>query len=254
MRHDVNDARDVNRTREDPVQTTYQVLLRFWRTTEAFDVVRGRMPPDGVFLKDGGAYFVSQSVALRVPIPIQTIQLFAHPKFGPDEWDDDEMRVVTVRDHPYADLGPRPRLFRPLFPGKGATFPEVRRLFEPDGATVRVELDATALRDYVLVTAGPRGNGDSGYLALALGDEAVFRFVRTARDMPEKPHGTSVAFPLDWDAGGIQVGIPHQALVYATRFIDGTVDVTVGDGKLWVTDPTTGATVVLSTRDDVPNI
>lgn len=237
------------RTREDRADATYQVIRRFWRTTEAFDIVRGRMPPDGVFLKDGGAYFVSQTIAVRVPIPIQTIQLFVQPKFkSADDWDDDEIRATTVRDHPYADLGPRPRTFRALFPGAGASFPEVRRAFGIEGDRFRLQLDATALRDYVLMTAGPRGNGDSGYLALSLGNEATFRFVRTARDAPETWATSEVSFPLDGDAPDITIGLPHQALVYATRFLGGTVDVAIGEGRLWLDDPETGATVVLATR------
>lgn len=235
---------------EERALATYEVVRLFWRTTEAFDTVRGKMPPDGVFLRDGHAYYVSQSIAVRVPIPIQKIDLFVRPdlKAKDDGWgQDEEMLARTERGHPYADLGPRPHHFRRLFPGKGATLKEVGRVFDVEGTTFPLRLDQDALRHYLADTAGPRGNGRSGYLAVTGGEALRGRYVYTPKQGDDHAADGSVTI----GRGGVwegTFGVSPYALLYALRFLGDEVVVTVARDRISLKDETNGAVVILATR------
>lgn len=235
---------------EERTLATYEVVRNFWRTTEAFDTVRGKMPPDGVFLKDGGAYFVSHSIAVRAPIPIQTIELFVRPdlKTRDDGWSQDEdLHARTERRHPYADLGPRPHHFKRLFPGTGTSFREIRSVFTPDVPGFTLRLNHDAIRDYIVRTAGPRGNGNSGYLAVSFGESVEMRFVFTPKQGQDHASKTSVSLnhPVPYIG---QVGLPPYAVLYALRFIGEEAEIHVGRDRLWMIDKTNGNCVVLATR------
>lgn len=235
---------------EERTLATYEVVRTFWRTTEAFDTVRGKMPPDGIFLKDGDAYFVSQSIAVKAPIPITRIELFVRPDFGTkdDGWmQDEDLHAKTERKHPYADLGPRPHHFKRLFPNVGATFPEVRALFRPATEGFRLDIDHDAIRDYIARTAGPRGNGNSGYLAVSFGEDVSLRFIYTPKQGEPSAADGVVKAKAGAGASGT-VGLSPYSVLYALRFLGDSVIVSIGDGKLWVVDETTGKTVVLATR------
>lgn len=235
---------------EERALATYEVVRLFWRTTEAFDTVRGKMPPDGVFLKDGHAYFVSHSIAVRVPIPIQKVDLFVRPdlKARDDGWGQEEdLLARTERGHPYADLGPRPHHYRRLFPGKGATFKEVTQVFETEGVTFPLRLDHDTIRHYLAETAGPRGNGRSGYLAVSGGDPLVGRYVFTPKQGAAHVAEATVAI----GRGGVwegSAGVSPYALLYALRFLGEEVVATVAHDRISLKDETNGAVVVLATR------
>lgn len=236
---------------EERTLQTYEVVRSFWRTTEAFDTVRERMPPEGVFLKDGYAYFVSQAIAVRVPIPIKRIDLFVRPDLRAidDGWGErEDLLARTERGHPYQDLGPRPRHFHPLFAGDGATLHDVHRLFQTEDVSFTVRLDRDALRGYLSETAGPRGNGRSGFLAVTVGETAEARYVYTQKQGEPSwaDHGVALDVGGGWHG---TFGISPYALNYALRFLHGEVTVHVGTGRVSLTDRTNGNRVVLAVRD-----
>lgn len=231
-------------------ESAYDVVRRLWRTTEAFDAVRGRMPPDGIFLFKGFAYFVTQSITMRVPTHEKDLEMFVRPNLlmkGDVLWMDEEetLKVETIRHHPYRNLGPRPNSYHRLFEGKGATMKEVQQLFAP--CELQATIDRDTIRAYLARTAGSRGNGDSGYVEVSTGDGLTFRFVRTPRKQEPVPAEESIHFEGD-RVPTIKVGISPAALLYALRVLDKNIQFSVGDGKINFADPTTGAQVILSTR------
>lgn len=234
----------------NPTESAYDVVRRFWRTTEAFDAVRGRMPPDGVFLSKGYAYFVTQSIVMRVPTQEQDLEMFVRPHLveqKSDLWidEDETLKVETIRQHPYRNLGPRPNSYTRLFEGKGATMKEVRDLFQEGGIDVTIERDK--IRDYLARTAGSRGNGDSGYVEVSTGEGLTLCFMRTPRKQDPVRASESITFP-GTKVPKLSVGISPAALLYALRFLDNNIQFSVGDGKINFADPSTGAQAILSTR------
>lgn len=236
--------------KETGVFPAYDVVRRMWRTTEAFDAVRGSMPPDGIFLSKGYAYFVTQSIVMRIETQEKDLTMFVRPApFGTesDYWIEEEepLKVETVRQHPYRHLGPRPNSFHRLFDGKGATLREVDQLCT--GGELEVTIDRDEIRHYLAKTAGTRGNGDSGYVELTTGETLTFRFIRTPRKQPHAPAEHAVSFPSS-KIPRVTVGISPAALLYALRFLDKNIQFSVRDGKINFADPKTGTHVILSTR------
>lgn len=233
-------------------ETVYQTLRRFWRTTEAFDTIRGRMPPDGVYLFNGHVYFVSQSISIRVPIPKQDIQLFTRAEPSLEEhkgWltEKEDMKAVTTRHHPYKDLGPRPNNYHRLFEGRGATMREINRLFETHHAKTHWTIDVDAIRSYISLTSGTRGNGDSGFVVFEDSEETQLRFIRTPRGA--KAIAVENRVPLTSSTSLHQtIGVSPAALLYALRFVGGRCEIDVRDGYLSIRDLETDARVVLAAR------
>lgn len=231
-------------------RSAYDVVQMFWRTTEAFDTVRGHMPPDGVFLFKGHAYFVTQSIVLIVETQEQDLHLFARPHFKDvngnlDADGEEKIWVTTVRNHPYRNLGPRPNNYYRLFPGKGATMNEIRSLIRTDGFDAVI--DRSLIREYLSRTAGMRGNGEAGYVEVSTGDHLRFRFIRTPRFQAPYPVDTDIQFPI-CQMPRVSVGISAAALRYILRFFDTNIKVYIDDGKIYFADPLNGVTAILATR------